>query len=240
MVGERWSGPHCKGKLQRRIIFYRTDIIYQVWDITVPSGGNHISRKPVYTLHTSFPVRRVAWRPNYECELAVTSYLEGSANSQPNPALDLSTAGPPASPRISNLVPPEVVQSEQNRALYSRLGDPVEVWDVRRGYIAKWSVPGSSVEGGVTGWTFTHFMESAAKRIAYQISHSRIRILCGLSISLERSHSSISERLSNLLRQSHGLLCPGTHRAACCSLPIVRSVGRYLTTTRKLSLFFHG
>lgn len=142
-----------------------------MWDITVPSGGNHIPRKPVYTLHTSFPVRRVAWRPNYECELAVTSYLEGSANSQPNPALDLSTAGPPASPRISNLVPPEVVQSEQNRALYSRLGDPVEVWDVRRGYIAKWSVPGSAVEGGVTGWTFTYFMDLLLKRL-----HIRYRI----------------------------------------------------------------
>ena len=30
-------------------------------------------------------------------------------------------------------------------------GDAVEVWDVRRGWIAKWSVTGSAVEGGVTG-----------------------------------------------------------------------------------------
>jgi hypothetical protein len=30
-------------------------------------------------------------------------------------------------------------------------GDVVEIWDVRRGWIAKWSVTGSAVEGGVTG-----------------------------------------------------------------------------------------
>ena len=30
-------------------------------------------------------------------------------------------------------------------------GDPVEIWDVRRGYLAKWVLPGSSIEGGVTG-----------------------------------------------------------------------------------------
>ena len=31
------------------------------------------------------------------------------------------------------------------------MGDPVEIWDVRRGYIAKWTVRGSAAEGGVTG-----------------------------------------------------------------------------------------
>ncbi|KIP08502.1 hypothetical protein PHLGIDRAFT_34968, partial [Phlebiopsis gigantea 11061_1 CR5-6] len=128
------------------------DRTVKVWDITVCGGGTHISRKPIYTLHTSFPVRRVAWRPNYECELAVTSYHEGSANSQPNPALDLSTAAP-ASPRLGVSVPTEVKQ-EENKVLYSRMGDPIEVWDVRRGYIAKWSIRGSAVEGGVTDVAF--------------------------------------------------------------------------------------
>lgn len=32
-----------------------------------------------------------------------------------------------------------------------QLGDPVEIWDVRRGFIAKWTVRGSAAEGGVTG-----------------------------------------------------------------------------------------
>lgn len=30
-------------------------------------------------------------------------------------------------------------------------GDTIEVWDVRRPYIAKWAVEGSCIEGGVTG-----------------------------------------------------------------------------------------
>lgn len=33
----------------------------------------------------------------------------------------------------------------------SGVGDSVEIWDVRRGWIAKWSVTGSAVEGGVSG-----------------------------------------------------------------------------------------
>lgn len=36
-------------------------------------------------------------------------------------------------------------------SLKSGVGDPIELWDVRRGYIAKWTVRGSAVEGGVTG-----------------------------------------------------------------------------------------
>ena len=31
------------------------------------------------------------------------------------------------------------------------VGDSVEIWDVRRQYIAKWMVNNSAVEGGVTG-----------------------------------------------------------------------------------------
>ena len=30
-------------------------------------------------------------------------------------------------------------------------GDAVEIWDVRKGWIAKWAVGGSNVEGGVAG-----------------------------------------------------------------------------------------
>ena len=29
--------------------------------------------------------------------------------------------------------------------------DPIEIWDVRRSYIAKWVLIGSAIEGGVTG-----------------------------------------------------------------------------------------
>ena len=128
------------------------DRTVKVWDITVPGGGTHIPRRPAYVLHTAGPVRRVAWRPGADCELAVTPYLEGSANTQANPALDITAGGgAPGSPRIGAAVPPVLTSTDDGKALCSRVGDPVEVWDVRRGYIAKWTVRGSAVEGGVTG-----------------------------------------------------------------------------------------
>lgn len=30
-------------------------------------------------------------------------------------------------------------------------GDLIEIWDVRRQWIAKWTIDGSSIEGGVSG-----------------------------------------------------------------------------------------
>lgn len=33
----------------------------------------------------------------------------------------------------------------------SDIGDAIEIWDVRRGWIAKWSVSGSGAECGVSG-----------------------------------------------------------------------------------------
>ena len=38
-----------------------------------------------------------------------------------------------------------------NLTLASGVGDSVEIWDVRRGWIAKWSVTGSAGDGGVSG-----------------------------------------------------------------------------------------
>lgn len=32
--------------------------------------------------------------------------------------------------------------------------DAIEIWDVRRGWIGKWSVVGSGVEGGISGLLF--------------------------------------------------------------------------------------
>jgi hypothetical protein len=45
---------------------------------------------------------------------------------------------------------PAVTETKVPPALNS-IGDSVEIWDVRRGWLAKWSVNKSAVEGGVTG-----------------------------------------------------------------------------------------
>ncbi|KAG6908862.1 hypothetical protein DXG01_002936 [Tephrocybe rancida] len=121
------------------------DRCVKVWDLTAP-GVTRIPSKPTYTLHPSFPVRRVAWRPTYECELAVVSNAEFSSGSNPdlvqNNAIGAGGTG-------EN----EKHGSDNKTSLG---GDAVEIWDVRRSWIPKWSVTGSAVEGGVTDLAFSN------------------------------------------------------------------------------------
>jgi hypothetical protein len=114
------------------------DRTVKVWDLT----GPHFERTPAYTLTTQFPIRRIRWRPGYECEIAVASNADiGCAVS------DLSDSGVAED---VDLEKPEVAIPKRR----ADMGYAVEIWDVRRGYIAKWLVGGSAIEGGVTG-TFT-------------------------------------------------------------------------------------
>ncbi|KAG5719367.1 WD repeat-containing protein 24 [Termitomyces sp. T112] len=119
------------------------DRCVKVWDLTA-QGGIRIPSKPTYTLHPSFPVRRVVWRPSHECELAVVSNAEFSSGSNP----DLGQ---------NNSVGTGGGESEKHSADSKSLvgGDAVEIWDVRRSWIPKWSVTGSAIEGGVTDLTFS-------------------------------------------------------------------------------------
>ncbi|KAL4254380.1 GATOR2 complex protein WDR24 [Pleurotus pulmonarius] len=117
------------------------DHCVKVWDL---SSSSHIQHKPTYTLHPSFPVRRVMWRPSYPCEVAVVSNAEFGSGSNPDmatPEAGSGTSSPDSRDRSS-------LRTKQ----YA--GDPIEIWDVRRGWIAKWSVNGSASEGGVTDIAF--------------------------------------------------------------------------------------
>lgn len=95
----------------------------------------------MYTLHPSFPVRRVIWRPGYECEVALVSNEEFSTGSGDglgtSPIDDAGGGG--------------AFDTGGDKANGKGSGDAVEIWDVRRGWIAKWTVAGSAIEGGVTG-----------------------------------------------------------------------------------------
>ena len=111
------------------------DRTVKVWDLT----GPHFERTPAYTLATQFPIRRICWRPGYECEIAVASTAE---------------IGTCAAPEMSDCVAEDADLEKPEVAIPKRradMGYAVEIWDVRRGYIAKWLVGGSAIEGGVTG-----------------------------------------------------------------------------------------
>ncbi|KAI0062106.1 hypothetical protein BV25DRAFT_1900133 [Artomyces pyxidatus] len=127
------------------------DRTVKVWDLTAPTSAAHMSHTPTYTLSTSFPVRRVLWRPGYDCELAVVSNAEFGIGS--NSDMSSSTSDQPGEALGEPIgLETESVSSQPKRM--SDMGDAVEIWDVRRGYIAKWLVGGSAVEGGVTDVAF--------------------------------------------------------------------------------------
>ena len=123
-------------------------IIPQVWAPPGSSTLSHIVNKPTYVLHPSYPVRRVLWRHGYPCELALVSNAEFSG---------ASGAELMANPRIQNVTPSflaSAVPASKPKDTDSKsglVGDAVEIWDVRRGWVAKWTTDTSLSDGGVTG-----------------------------------------------------------------------------------------
>lgn len=122
-------------------------------------------------MHTSYPVRRVMWRPGYETELAIASYNESAYNPTSKTTSSSSVNAPPILSSLSkNAVADQNSLSRTTRAdiaqlgaggsetrrsgevdITQRSGDMIEIWDVRRPWIAKWIVDGSNCEGGVSG-----------------------------------------------------------------------------------------
>jgi WD repeat-containing protein 24 len=116
------------------------DRCVKIWDLSVPDST--FPHKPAYTLHPAYPVRRVLWRPEYSCELAVVSNAEFSVG--PNQDLAVDGSG--------NEMERTARDIGQNTNLDGvRPGNAVEIWDVRRAWVAKWEVLGSAIGGGVTG-----------------------------------------------------------------------------------------
>ena len=77
---------------------------------------------PVHTLHTAYPIRRVQWRPKHDTELAIIPY------SQPLSSVSVD-------PTIASI--PQGLDAHQ----YQADDDAhIEVWDVRRHYIAKYAI----------------------------------------------------------------------------------------------------
>ncbi|KAF6744343.1 hypothetical protein DFP72DRAFT_929836 [Ephemerocybe angulata] len=147
------------------------DKTVKVWDLTSPTASSHIPSKATYILHPSFPVRRVAWRPGYECELAVVSNddmmvpnLDSPHFSVPGPAQGLlSRVGSGLgldgmlrqfnSDNLSNFTKDKFTESLAETTK-PHDGDTMEIWDVRREWVPKWSVSRASVDGSIADMAF--------------------------------------------------------------------------------------
>ncbi|KAG9315433.1 hypothetical protein JVU11DRAFT_3043 [Chiua virens] len=131
------------------------DHTVKIWDLLGTNTSSHIVNKPKYILHPSYPVRRVLWRPGYPCELALVSNAEFSGSGGGGGGAELL-----ASPRLQNATPnfisavAPISQSKNAECKYGLAGETVEIWDVRRGWIAKWTVDTSAPDGGVTDAVF--------------------------------------------------------------------------------------
>lgn len=110
------------------------------------------TRKPSYVVHASYPVRRVIWRPGYETELAIASTVESgfdlASKLSASPSEGSSGHGDKVQMATSGL---SSMAPMGKRVSSSKPGDLIEIWDVRRPWIAKWSVTDSDCEGGVSG-----------------------------------------------------------------------------------------
>ncbi|KAJ3786355.1 hypothetical protein GGU10DRAFT_427441 [Lentinula aff. detonsa] len=178
------------------------DRCVNVWDLTsvTNSKSSHMPHKPIYTLHPSFQVRRVLWRPSHECEIAVISNGEFSSGSNPDMGPSAGASASIQSNQARAIVRTSSMRSVQRgQGVLNRIGagfglglevlgsgdhheaarnknervgtvvtqspkrpassdggvgDAAEIWDVRRGWIAKWHVNGSAAEGGSTDVAF--------------------------------------------------------------------------------------
>lgn len=85
---------------------------------------------PAHTLHTAYPLRRVAWRPDHPTEIAIVPLQQSQAT----------------------LVDPSIASVSQGLGQESVALDEdshIEIWDVRRHYVAKYGLPtidGAAVE----------------------------------------------------------------------------------------------
>ncbi|KAF8627536.1 hypothetical protein AX15_004384 [Amanita polypyramis BW_CC] len=145
------------------------DRCVKVWDLTVPGSSSHIPPKPTYTLHPRFPVRHVLWRPGHDCEIAVISNPELASTSTKTDVSQLPGLTAPFLSRPASMhaldslvqVPDIEVQHSSTPPMEGKgsgfvptADDTIEIWDVRRGWIAKWSVRGSGTEGSLTDIDF--------------------------------------------------------------------------------------
>lgn len=86
---------------------------------------------PVHSLHTAYPLKRVQWRPGHETELAIVPLSHPSSNTSVDPTSSSALQGADS----------QQFSGDDNAHL--------EIWDVRRHYIAKYAI--ASSDGSAIG-----------------------------------------------------------------------------------------
>nr|XP_019043442.1 hypothetical protein I302_08019 [Kwoniella bestiolae CBS 10118]OCF22372.1 hypothetical protein I302_08019 [Kwoniella bestiolae CBS 10118] len=101
------------------------DKIVQIWDMSQQWDK---PPSPVHSLHTAYPVRKVAWRPDHPIELVVVPLIQPITSSDPT-----------LSPNPSSVT----LSSESDSANHANVDEDahLEIWHVRRHYIAKYAIP---------------------------------------------------------------------------------------------------
>ena len=131
--------------------FYLTAIMPdnpKVWGLPGLSILLHVMNKLTDVSHPVYLVRCVLWRPNYPCELVLVSYAKFSGRSGAEFLV---------SPRMQNAMPSflsSTAPASESKDVDGKpglAGDMVEIWDVCRAWLAKWTVDTSIFDGGVTG-----------------------------------------------------------------------------------------
>ena len=162
-------------------------------------------------------MRRVLWRPGYECELAIVAHTDQGVSSSVdlhapgvtgghlNPSGAAASAGTGLITALSSPRMPaatlSVVDSvtEQTQAVPQNDGGaPIEIWDVRRGFIAKWVVSDSVGEGGVRGM-YTSLGHPGLPRADTALRYCIFGLSCDMGPTLVRG---ILSARSTLLQQA--------------------------------------
>ncbi|WWC65935.1 uncharacterized protein I303_108557 [Kwoniella dejecticola CBS 10117] len=99
------------------------DKIVQIWDMNQQWDK---PPSPVHSLHTSHPVRKISWRPDHPTELVVVPLIQTLTAADPTLAANAGSATP-----ASDSIPHEHQDEDAH----------LEIWHVRRHYIAKYSIP---------------------------------------------------------------------------------------------------
>jgi hypothetical protein len=97
------------------------DRTVQVWDMN-QSWTDKVPA-PVHVLHTAHPLRRISWRPEHSTEIAIVPMPISLTNAS------MEAAATPA--KKAEHLTPFVAEHDSH----------LEIWDVRRHYIAKYALP---------------------------------------------------------------------------------------------------